>query len=104
MRYPFRLVRVDGRAVGALIDMGGYLATTYVGRDYFAEARRSETPTHGVLGEALPAWIEPSVRATGTVTLGEVQTSDDLPEVTGYSPESRAAWRALCAWIGRRLT
>ena len=104
MRYPFRAIFVDGVAVGVLVDIGGRLDTTYWARAYFAEARRPEPVIQGLLSEAAPDWLEPSVRATGTVTLGETQTSDDLPEMpAGLSPEWLAAWRTLRAWLRQRL-
>ena len=69
MRYQFRAVFVDGVAVGVLIDIGGHLDTTYWAHAYFAEARRPETIVQGMLSDADPDWLEPSVRSTGTVTL-----------------------------------
>ena len=94
MRYPFRAGRVDGRIVGALVGVDGRLESTYFARAYFAEARRPEILVQGNLADALPEWIEPSVRATGAVSLDEIQLTDDLPEIRAgdYSPSALAAW------------
>lgn len=100
MRYPYRIVFVNGLPAGILLDDNGQLTTCFTRQDYFIDKRFPEALTQGRLADALPDWIDRDVHHAGRVTLGEVMTTDDLPElIAGFSPEAMANWRALRDWV-----
>ena len=104
MRYSYRLVFVDGQAAGVLLDKGNRLVTMYTHRDYFIDMHRAELQPVGNILDATPAWIDPDVHAAGVVTLGEVESSDDIPEIfDDLSPASYVAWRSFRLWATQRV-